>query len=280
MGVSLKKLKLMIKKGRWDLETNRQSMQKLVLKNAEIRDEFIAEMEESMDNLQEALKKQSVEVETLNSVLKEKNNLIINLDLRQNDEMKKLVKLVCETENKVRAINQFEENFKRKHPDLVEFLETMKIQQQKIDKMEALLNAKNMEKKKLAAIEENAKNTPKFDFKRVLSGLNVTISSASEENKNNASNPKITLTKNNDNQYKMNTQGKDYKNDDNNLLNNSRAKRLHDILQKESVSKAILNSREQLINITKNEKASSQQNKFGESVNAPMSCSNCFLGKV
>merc|ERR1712227_922977 len=251
-------------------------MQKLVLKNAEIRDEFIAEMEESMDNLQEALKKQSVEVETLNSVLKEKNNLIIDLDLRQNNEMKKLVKLVCETENKVRAINQFEENFKRKHPDLVEFLETMKIQQQKIDKMEELLTAKNMEKKKLAAMEENAKNTPKFDFKRVLSGLNVTISSASEENKNNASNPKVTFTKNNDNQYKMDTQEKN----DKNLLNNSRAKRLHDILQKESVSKTILHSREQLIDITKNEKASSQQNKIGEVVNAPMSCFSCFLGKV
>merc|ERR1712133_317522 len=79
--VSHKKLKLMIKKGRWDLETNRQSMQKLVLKNAEIRDEFIAEMEESMDNLQEALKKQSVEVETFNSVLKRKKKFeqLINL---------------------------------------------------------------------------------------------------------------------------------------------------------------------------------------------------------
>jgi len=107
----------------------------------------------------------------------------------------------------------------------------------------------------------------------------VTISSASEENKN-ASNPKVTFTKNNDYLYKMDTERKYHKNDDNNLLNNSREKRTHDILQKESVSKTILHSREQLIDITKNEKASSQQNKIGEFVNAPMSCSSCFLGKV
>merc|ERR1719309_1551915 len=80
---SQKRLKLMVKKGRWDLETNRQTMQKLVAKNAEIRDDLIAEMEEDMDNLQETLKKQSNEVESLNSVLKEKKNLITNLDLRQ-----------------------------------------------------------------------------------------------------------------------------------------------------------------------------------------------------
>merc|ERR1719260_303732 len=78
---SHKRLKLMVKKGRWDLETNRQTIQKLVARNAEIRDDFIAEMEEDMDNLQETLKKQSIEVESLNLVLKEKKNLITNLDL-------------------------------------------------------------------------------------------------------------------------------------------------------------------------------------------------------
>jgi len=278
---SHKRLKLMVKKGRWDLETNRQTMQKLVARNAEIRDDLIAEMEEDMDNLQETLKKQSMEVESLNLVLKEKRNLITNLDLRQKNEMKKLVKLVCETENKVQAMVEFEENFKRKHPDLVEFFETMKTQQQKIDKMEALLSAKNMGKKKLAAMEESVKIAPKFDLKRVLNGLNVTISSASEENVNNGANPKVTITKDKDNLYKTETKKKSLNLDvDNHLLNNTREKRTKDISLEEPVPKTVFHIRKESNDGTKNEGASAHQNKTKESLDILKSCTSCILGKV
>merc|ERR1711962_91140 len=266
---SHKRLKLMVKKGRWDLETNRQTMQKLVARNAEIRDDFIAEMEEDMDNLQETLKKQSIEVESLNLVLKEKKNLITNLDLRQKNEMKKLVKLVNETENKVQAMVEFEKNFKRKHPDLVEFLETIKTQQQKIVKMEALIGDKNMGKKKLAAIEESVKITPKFDLKRVLNGLNVTISSASEENVNDGANPKVTIKKDNDNLYKKEAKRiSSNLNIDNNLFN-TKVKRTKDISLEEPLPKTVLPERKPI-----------DQNKTLESLDTMKSCSSCILGKV
>merc|ERR1719260_365375 len=164
---------------------------------------------------------------------------------------------------------EFEENFKRKHPDLVEFLETIKTQQQKIVKMEALLSAKNMGKKKLAVMEESVKITPKFDLKRVLNGLNVTISSAGEENVNKGANPKVTIKKDDDNLYKKEAKRiSSNLNIDNNLFN-TKVKRMKDISLEEPVPKTVLHARKPI-----------DQNKTLESVDTMKSCSSCLLGKV
>ena len=149
-------------------------LEELVLANRRITESVVGDMEARVEELQEKLEQKVLETKRMDVLLKGENETIKELKTDQKAEVEDMTAKLKNKEYKIKAMESFEEAVMKTliNPDVVEALDTMKKQQQKIYDLERKLQETRLKTNKFL---ETEKEIPRENAIMKLRGINISV---------------------------------------------------------------------------------------------------------